>query len=109
MLIYLTIQDYLVFLPKDYYSGRILTTQRVDPCMVDGRRDEVCDLYSYPEISDEHAVKHEAEHGYFTKEAWGTEDKLGLKYYSNNNVLSKLKGNQLVLMNHEQVNYYHSG
>ena len=98
-------QDYFVFLPEEYYTGRILRTERVDPCVVDGPRDEICDLYSYPEVSDEHAVKHEAEHGYFAREAWGTEDKLVLKYYSNNTVLQQLTGNQLVLMNNEQVIY----
>lgn len=92
-----------MFLPADYYTGRILKTERVDPCMVDGPKDEICDQYSYPEISDKHVIKHEAEHGYFTKEAWSTEEKLGLKYYSNNKVLKQLKSNQLVLMNKDQV------
>ncbi|CAB4012030.1 laminin subunit alpha-like, partial [Paramuricea clavata] len=96
------LMDYFVFLPEEYYTGRILKTERVDPCVVDGPRDEICDRYSYPEVSDEHAVKHEAEHGYFAREAWGTEDKLVLKYYSNNTVLQQLTGNQLVLMSSEQ-------
>lgn len=90
-------------MPEEYYTGRILKTIRVDPCVVDGPRDTICDQYSYPDVSDEHAVKHEAENGYFAREAWGTDDRLDLKYYSNNTILKQLKGNQLVLMNSEQV------
>lgn len=60
-------------------------------------------MYSYPDVSDQNAVKHEAENGYFAKEAWGQTDKLGLKYYSSTKVLNEVRGNRLVLMNHEQV------
>lgn len=83
-----------------------MTTERVDPCVIDGPKDTICDLYGYPEISDEHAVKHEAEHGYFAKKAWGTDDKLNLKYYTNQNTHGNrfhVNGNRLVLMNNEQV------
>jgi hypothetical protein len=72
--------------------------------MMNGLNNKMCDVYSYPEVSDEHAVKHEAEHGYFAREAWSTEDKLGLKYYNSN---SSRRLNQMVLMNNEQVSCYY--
>ncbi|XP_046857306.1 laminin subunit alpha-3-like isoform X2 [Xenia sp. Carnegie-2017] len=94
--------DSVVFLPEEYYTGRILKTERFEPCAVNSSRDRICDMYSYPEVSDKNAVKHEAENGYFAKEAWGQTDKLGLKYYSSTKVLNEVRGNRLVLMNHEQ-------
>ena len=99
-------QDYLVFMPEEYYGGTILEAQRLDPCLVNGPKDVVCDRYTYPDIVDDNAVKHEAENGYFSKKAWQNDQKLTLKYYSNSNVLKQLGTERMVVMNKEQVGVY---
>lgn len=96
-------QDYLVFMPEEYYEGTILQTERVDPCVVGGPNNKVCDRYSYPEVAHESIVKQEAENGYFSKRAWHADEKLTLKYYSNSKVLKQLGTNGMVVMNKEQV------
>ena len=92
-----------MFLPEEYYEGKVLQTEKVSPCIVGAINNTVCDLYSYPDIKHENVVKFEAERGYYSKKAWHYGEKLDVKYYRNNEVLKQMNANGMVHMNKDQV------
>ena len=45
--LFVYLQDYIVFLPEDYYKAGLLKNIPPGPCMLRTSRPEICDMYTY--------------------------------------------------------------
>lgn len=43
-------QDYIVFLPEDYYKAELLRDISAEPCLLRTSKPEYCDMYTYYEL-----------------------------------------------------------
>ena len=50
------LQDYIVFLPEDYYNAGLLKGVPPGPCMLRTSRPEYCDMYTYYELKSPSVV-----------------------------------------------------
>ena len=46
----LILQDYIVFLPEDYYNAELLRDTSVEPCSLRTSKPESCNMYTYYEL-----------------------------------------------------------
>lgn len=49
-------QDYIVFLPEEYYKAEVLLRFDLEPCTIQGPFSEYCHMYTYYEPSGAAAV-----------------------------------------------------